>query len=265
MRPHEGNGESLQAKVDKIPHISPVYSYGQSFYPISKEWYTALTMCLKGGMPTSPYLIEWFKKNGLMADQIRDEKASRGLRIDKATERIDAGETLNLRDWPPDEIKAIVSYIHFLEDHDVKVLGVQKTVWDTRNKIAGTMDKAVELDGDFGPLDVKFTNGLYESMQVQVQSYAYMMEQVTGIKSKMTALLRLGSKHKRGYELKVEEYDPQYFEEVTVPAKKLFMFMNGFPDGPKPQEVLPDSVSKPGKEPQPIPVPSGNGRSVGRW
>jgi hypothetical protein len=50
-------------------------------------------------------------------------------------------------------------------------------------------------------------------------------------------------RHERGYEFKEEEYDPQYWSEVVIPAKKLWLFTNGFPEGPKEETPLPSTHS----------------------
>ena len=65
-----------------------------------------------------------------------------------------------------------------------------------------------------------------------------------GIPIKYADVLRLGTKHKAGYEYHSEPYDPAVYDGPFMWCRNLWKDMNGRYN-PLPREELPDSISLP--------------------
>ncbi len=76
-----------------------------------------------------------------------------------APQEIDNGSTILARDWNAEEYKALISYVRFVADTGSKTRAMQKTIYSVRDRIAGTFDKLIEIDGELHLLEVKKTSG----------------------------------------------------------------------------------------------------------
>ncbi len=162
--------------------------------------------------PKDAILLNWIASNGANGEAIRDERARFGTAVHRASEELDAGATLRTRDMSKEMAKALLSYVHFHEDFRPEVLTVERTVYDTRDRIAGTLDRIVAIGDQLHVLDIKNGKAIYETALVQTQVYARLCH-VMGIPVTHASVLRLGSKHKRGFEFASHEYDEQVYEQ----------------------------------------------------
>lgn len=248
---HPENGQDHQEQIANLASVPPIDRYdGERWYPIAEATREQIVHCisvttvLSYAYPKDPRLLDWMKKQGPMADSIRDAKAAIGTRVDIGTQRIDQGRTLHAKDWGIEEYKALISYLHWFEEKTPKSLAMQKTVFDTRDKIAGTFDKLVEIDGDLRLIEVKKTSGIYPTHMIQAQVYAHLLN-LMGIPVKYADVLRLGTRHKSGFEYLEQEYDPTVYERPFMACVELWGHAHDYRDHPIAQEELPESISLP--------------------
>lgn len=233
---------------DDFTHIPPIDSENsERWYPIQHGsdiiHCVSTTTVIGYSYPKTPQLLDWMKKMGSEADPYRDAKAQIGTNVDQATELLDRGHTLQRDDFQKEEWKALVSYVRFVEDHDPAVLATQATVYDTRDRIAGTLDKVIEIHGEPIVTDIKVTSAIRPEHIVQVQTYARLLA-CMGIEVSKVGILRLGTKHKAGYEFAVELYDEQVYEQDFLACLHLWKRAHPKANGPY-IERLPDTLKLP--------------------
>ena len=117
-------------------------------------------------------------------------------------------------------------------------------MFDTRDRIAGTFDKLLEINGELNVIDVKVTSGVYATHRVQTQVYAHLLN-LMGIPVTKANVLRLGTKHKAGFEYVEQDYDPAIYDRVFMACLELWQHAHDYRDGPSPEEQLPDEISLP--------------------
>ncbi|WP_234734770.1 hypothetical protein [Tellurirhabdus bombi] len=139
---------------------------GERFYYYLENnvatFFISTTSFIKKVTPTGPHLIEWFKKMGDKADQIRDEAADYGTLMhicfadyhltgydfDKTTlivkkYLVDLGYACTksrLGDWTKKLNKAVASYAKFCEDFVIEPVLIEGMLASEELGIAGTLD-----------------------------------------------------------------------------------------------------------------------------
>jgi hypothetical protein len=218
---HARNGQpsddEILQRIESLTKIFPVDDdRGHRWYPIEDGktlvHCRGVTGVLGYAYPKDAGLLNWIAEKGAEGERYRDERARFGGAVHRATEELDRGEVLRTKDMTREMAKALMSYVHFHEDHRPEILAVERTVFDTRDRVAGTLDRIVAMGDNLHVLDVKNTKAIYPTHHLQVQVYARLCR-VMGVPITHTSILRLGSKHKRGYELATEEYDESAYEQ----------------------------------------------------
>ncbi len=140
--------------------------------------------------------------------------------------QIDAGETLRRWDFSPEEWKLLRGYVNFHAKYSPQILAAEKTVYDLRERIAGTLDRIMRIDGKLHLVDLKTSNNVWPTNRVQAQTYAELLRR-HGITVDSVDLLHLTPKTKQGFSFHQEERDPEYFTEVFQAAMKIAAFNRG--------------------------------------
>lgn len=196
---------------------------------------TAIT----GMWPKGQFFEEWLGDAVSYKEAIkeRDEKGRRGTRIHEIlAEALDKKWTtlrfedckVNLEDW-----KKIISAVRFLKDWQVQPVAVEHFMKSDVLKTAGTADLiATIIDPDdktktrqLAVIDWKTGSSLHHDQRIQLKTYATMYKEAL---IKKCVLVRLGSKHKCGYETDIiEEGDFLELSEDWKACYRMFVRENG--------------------------------------
>lgn len=113
------------------------------------------------------------------------------------------------------KFKEYASAFHqWVKDYKMEIIEHEKTIFDEKNKIAGTLDLLAKTNGDTWVIDVKTGRDIYNEAHLQVSAYMKM----SGANRGGVLLLQESGKYKFA-----ESED--YFEEFLA-AKKLWEFQN---------------------------------------
>ncbi len=108
----------------------------------------------------------WMKKNGRHGGCYpRREGTIRQPAFIGQRNDSNGGKSVSESDYQRDEVKAIQSYVHFHEDKRPDVLAIEKTVYDVRDRVAGTLDRIMVIDDALHVVDLKKTSGIYGHRQ----------------------------------------------------------------------------------------------------
>jgi len=178
--------------------------YGAHWYlhVPTREWMTSVTKPLRH-FPKGPQYEEWHANQGgyQNVQRIMEEAGKRGRAVHSGIHSLLKGIPLKRREFDHESWTHLMSFKRWFEDVKPVIYTMEEVVYDTRRKIAGTLDIACELEGVPTILDVKTGKYLYDSNRIQVNEYAKLWEAMgNGPKIEQVALLRTGSKHKCGYE-----------------------------------------------------------------
>lgn len=125
-----------------------------------------------------PYaLLQWMKEAGNKADEIRDAAGRRGSVVHHLTEQYDLGHEVSLLgpngqpQYSLEEWGMLEKYIDFVTRFNPKYEAIEKTIVSKRLGFAGTIDRVGVIDGKRYIIDIKSSNGIYDTYWLQLAGY----------------------------------------------------------------------------------------------
>lgn len=220
---------------------SRVYKRGEGIY------YPSVTTILQY-MPKNKFFESWLKDVGHNADIIMRKAGKEGTQVHEACENLVLGNEVN---WMDDYGNAkyseivwemILKFHDFWTTHKPKLISTEEFVWSDKNRYAGTGDLVVEMDGETWLLDIKTSNSLHKSYDLQLASYAKAFKECKDINIQRTGIIWLKA-HTRSASNKKGEYQGKGWKIVKSDDidKNFELFMNIYElfklDNPKVEPV----------------------------
>ena len=169
-----------------------VYKRGEGVY------YPSVTTILQY-MPKNKFFETWMKDVGHNADLIMRKAGKEGTQVHEAAEALVRGEEVT---WMDDYGRAkysqvvwemILKFYEFWSTYKPELISTEDFVWSDEHKYAGTADLVVKLDGKIWLLDLKTSNSLHKSYDLQLASYAVALKESKGIEIERTGIIWLKS------------------------------------------------------------------------
>ena len=173
-----------------------VYKRGEGVY------YPSVTTILQY-MPKNKFFESWLKDVGHNADLIMRRAGKEGTQVHEAAEALVKGEEIS---WMDDYGNAkysqivwemILKFYDFWSTHKPELISAEDFVWSDEHRYAGTADLVVKMNGETWLLDLKTSNSIHKSYDLQLASYAKALEESKGIKIDRTGIIWLKA-HTRG-------------------------------------------------------------------
>ena len=167
-----------------------VYKRGEGVY------YPSVTTILQY-MPKNKFFESWMKDVGHNADLIMRRAGKEGTQVHEAAEKLVLGEEIS---WMDDYGRAkysqivwemILKFADFWRTNKPELISSEDFVWSDEHKYAGTADLVVKMNGEVWLLDIKTSNSIHKSYDLQLASYAKALEESKGIKIERTGILWL--------------------------------------------------------------------------
>ncbi len=226
---------------------------------LPKHIYLPSCTWICGYAPKGIGFYKWLADKGWdESEAIKKERGKYGSRVHKAVEALLGGETvamdtvfLNQESGLPEmltfeEYDAILSFKSWWtalnEKHTVEVIEVEYTIWNEAEGFAGTIDLILNIDGVNWIIDLKTSQNVWLSHEIQVSAYKHSVE----LPDVHVAILQLGYKKNRN-NYKFTEVEDKWTKFLAARE-----FWREEHDGAKPfQRDYPLSISlgMPAKEP----------------
>ncbi len=167
-----------------------VYKRGEGVY------YPSVTTILQY-MPKNKFFESWMKDVGHNADLIMRRAGKQGTQVHEAAEKLVLGEEIS---WMDDYGNAkysqivwemILKFADFWRTHKPELISAEDFVWSDEHKYAGTADLVVKMNGEVWLLDIKTSNSVHKSFDLQLASYAKALEESKGVKIQRTGIIWL--------------------------------------------------------------------------
>jgi hypothetical protein len=236
------NKESTKPGLDWNKKLKQVNFLDRRVYQRDEDiFYPSVTTILQY-MPKNRFFESWLKDVGHNSDIIMRKAGREGTQVHEAAEALLKGEEVN---WIDDFGNAkysqlvwqmIMRFHEFWTTHKPELISTEEFVWSDEHKYAGTADLVVKMDGEIWLLDIKTSNHLHKTYDLQLAAYAKAIEEKTGLKIQRTgilwlkALTRGESKKKdtyqgKGWQIKVvDEIDKNH--ELFMLIYTLFLLDN---------------------------------------
>jgi hypothetical protein len=175
------------ANVIKDPKIKRIVEYSadnkqinvldQRFYRRNGEYYPSVSSILNY-FPKNQFFHSWLKDVGHNSDIIASRAAAEGTQVHNAVEAFINGQEIKWLDdygtamYSLDVWKMILKFAEFWNTHKPELVAAEYHIFSDNHKYAGTADLIVKLRGKMWLLDVKTSNSLHTSYDLQLASYA---------------------------------------------------------------------------------------------
>ena len=161
-------------------------------------YYPSVTTVLQY-MPKNKFFDNWLKDVGHNADLIMRKAAEEGTAVHNAVEDLIKGKEItwmdeygnakyNLTVW-----QMILKAAEFFQTYKPEVIATEEFTFSDKYQYAGTADLVVKMDNQIWLLDLKTSNNLHRSYDLQLAAYAKAWEEMFGQKIERTGILWLKS------------------------------------------------------------------------
>lgn len=163
------------------------------------KYYPSATTILEA-YPKPFALLQWMKEVGKDADRMRDAAGDRGSTVHKLTEDYDNGNEVNLLNelgqpsYSMEEWAMFERYVDFSTRFAPKYDMIEQQLICPKHGFAGTFDRVGLIDGKRYLVDIKTSNGIYNSYWLQLAAYRQALLVNTGMDVEGVAILWLNAK-----------------------------------------------------------------------
>ena len=173
-----------------------VYKRGEGVY------YPSVTTILQY-MPKNKFFESWLKDVGHNADLIMRRAGKEGTQVHEAAEALVKGEEVSWMDnygnarYSQIVWEMILKFYDFWTTYKPELISAEDFVWSDEHRYAGTADLVVKMNDETWLLDIKTSNSIHKSYDLQLASYAKALGESKGIKIDRTGIIWLKA-HSRG-------------------------------------------------------------------
>jgi len=147
------------------------------YYVRDDKYYPSVTSILQY-FPKNKFFETWLKDVGHNADIIARKAADEGTQVHDAIERYLLGEKISWMDdngyskYSLEIWKMILKFHDFWSTYKPTLIESEIHLFSDKYMYAGTCDLVIEMDGVKWLLDIKTSNSLYVSYDLQLSAYA---------------------------------------------------------------------------------------------
>jgi hypothetical protein len=173
--------------VIKDPKIKRIVEYSADnkqinvldnrFYRRNDKYYASVTSILNY-FPKNQFFHSWLKDVGHNSDIIANKAAGEGTQVHNAVEAFLNGEEINWLDeygnakYNLDVWRMIMRFADFWNTHKPELVATEYHLFSDEHEYAGTADLVVRMFDQLWLLDLKTSNSLHTSYDLQLAAYA---------------------------------------------------------------------------------------------
>ena len=195
--------QNEKKRLDFNPQLQQINFLDRRVYKRSEGVYYPSVTTILQYMPKNKFFESWLKDVGHNADLIMKRAGKQGTQVHEACEKLILGEQVS---WMDDYGNArysqivwemILKFYEFWNTYKPELISSEEFVWSDKFKYAGTADIVCKLNDQTWLLDIKTSNSIHKSYDLQLASYAKALEESKGIKIDRTGIVWLKA-HSRG-------------------------------------------------------------------
>lgn len=175
------------SNIIKDPKIKRIVEYSsdnkqinvldQRFYKRNDKYYPSVSSILNY-FPKNQFFHSWLKDVGHNSDIIAQKAAWEGTQVHNAAEKFLKGEEINWLDsdgnvlYNLDVWKMILKFAEFWNTHKPELVATEYHLFSDQYEYAGTADLVVRFKKKLWLMDIKTSNTLHTSYDLQLAAYA---------------------------------------------------------------------------------------------
>ena len=250
--------------IIKDPKIKRIVEYAEGdkqvnvldsrFYRREGNYYPSVTSVLNY-FPKNQFFHSWLKDVGHNSDIIASKAAGEGTQVHNAIDDFLNGKEITWIDefgnakYNLDVWRMILRFADFWNTHKPELIATEYHLFSDEHKYAGTADLVVRLFDNIWLLDLKTSNSLHTSYDLQLAAYAQAWNETHNEKVERTGILWLKASTRgegkgdniqgKGWQLKVVDDIEKNFK-MFQNIQEIYKLEN--PDFKTMTELLPTSV-----------------------
>jgi hypothetical protein len=221
--------ENKKNRLNFNPELKQINFLDRRVYKRDEGVYYPSVTTILQYMPKNKFFENWMKDVGHNANIIMRKAGKEGTQVHEACEQLVLGNEVA---WMDDYGRAkysqivwemILKFYDFWTTHKPELISAEDFVWSDEHKFAGTADLVVKMDGETWLLDIKTSNSIHKSYDLQLAAYAKGLEEAKGVKIDRTGIIwlkassRTASKKEgvyqgKGWKIKVIDEIEENFE-----------------------------------------------------
>jgi len=195
--------ENAKKRLDFNPELKQINFLDRRVYKRSEGVYYPSVTTILQYMPKNKFFESWLKDVGHTADFIMRKAGKEGTQVHEAAEQLVEGKEIS---WMDDYGNAkysqivwemILKFAEFWKTYKPELISSEQFVWSDKHKFAGTADIVCKMNGETWLIDLKTSNSIHKSYDLQLASYAKGLEESRDVKIERTGILWLKA-HSRG-------------------------------------------------------------------
>ena len=166
-------------KIFNDEKLKQINCLDERFYSTDGEkFYPSVTTILEV-YPKGFGFEQWLKDVGDKAKDIADRAAAFGSKVHDATERLNKGEELSWieegkENYTLEEWKSLLKYSDFWAKTKPELIANEQAYCSEKLGYGGTIDRVVRIIGELWLIDIKTSNYIHTSHELQLAAYAQM-------------------------------------------------------------------------------------------
>ena len=199
------------------------------YYRRHGKYYPSITYILSY-YPKGKYFEDWLKKVGYSSEHIVKKAAEEGTQVHEMVEAYLLGEELNfLNQWSkpqyhPDVWKMFLRFVEWWEEYNPTLIETEVHLFSDELKVAGTCDLVCEINNELWVIDLKTSNNLQTTYELQTAVYAKCYEECFGKKVDRLGILWLKSSKIKMSKEKMQGKGWEIYESKRTQGENLDIF-----------------------------------------
>jgi hypothetical protein len=205
--------KNIKKSYDRILQISEdaqqITLPDSRYYRRNGKYYPSVTYVL-GYYPKGKFFENWLKQVGFASDYIVKKAAEEGTQVHELCEEYLNGAELKFLDdygrpqYNPDVWQMFLRFVEFWEEFKPTLIETEVHLFSDVLEIAGTCDLIVEINGETWLLDLKTSNQLQLTYELQTAVYGQCYEECFGKKIDRYGILWVKSSKRKAAKGKMQ-------------------------------------------------------------
>lgn len=176
--------------------LKQINIFDQRFYQRNDKFYPSVSTILNY-FPKNKFFHDWLREVGFNSEIIAAKAAEEGTQVHNAIEKLINGEEIK---WFSDDgiakyslevWKMILKFNEFWSKYKPKLIATEYHIFSDKYEYAGTIDLIIKLNDEIWLLDIKTSNSLHTTYELQLGAYAAAWNETHDIKVNKTGILWL--------------------------------------------------------------------------
>ena len=171
------NDKRIQRIVEIDPSAKQITILDSRFYQRKPDvFYPSVTYVLSS-FPKGKFFENWLKDVGHSSSYIVKKASEEGTQVHNAVEDYLAGKEITWIDgfgnakYSLDVWRMILRFTQFWDEYKPELISCEEHLFSDTLKIAGTADLVVKINGEIWMLDVKTSNSIHDTYNLQLACY----------------------------------------------------------------------------------------------